>query len=98
VEVRRRRGVGNLYLLKRVRAVEPDSFIIYEPHPDVEADYRKGQIPDAAGVPFLVTGVGGNRDHVCEAVDQEENFVGHGRLRLAFARHIRYRSLLTGIH
>jgi capsular polysaccharide export protein len=38
---------GNLDLLKRVRAANPDAYIIYKPHPDVEAGHRVGAIPDA---------------------------------------------------
>ena len=38
---------GNLDLLRRVRAEEPDSRIVYRPHPDVEAGQRRGAIPDA---------------------------------------------------
>lgn len=37
---------SNLELLRRVRAVEPDAFIIYRPHPDVDAGHRKGYIED----------------------------------------------------
>ncbi|MFT9121419.1 MAG: capsular biosynthesis protein [Zymomonas mobilis subsp. pomaceae] len=33
---------GNLDLLCRVRNAEPDSYIIFKPHPDVEAGHRKG--------------------------------------------------------
>ncbi len=36
--------VSNLALLKRVRANRPDCFLIYKPHPDVEAGHRKGSI------------------------------------------------------
>ena len=37
---------GNLDLLKRVRAEEPDSHVAYRPHPDVEAGQRRGALPD----------------------------------------------------
>lgn len=37
---------GNLDLLGRVRQANPDAFILYKPHPDVEAGHRKGAIPD----------------------------------------------------
>ena len=37
---------GNLDLLARVRAANPDAFILYKPHPDVEAGHRVGAIPD----------------------------------------------------
>jgi capsular polysaccharide export protein len=36
----------NLDLLDRVRAANPDAFIVYKPHPDVEAGHREGKIPD----------------------------------------------------
>jgi capsular polysaccharide export protein len=37
---------GNLDLLARVRHANPKAFIVYKPHPDVEAGHRKGRIPD----------------------------------------------------
>ena len=43
---------GNLDLLARVRAANPGAFILYKPHPDVEAGHRKGRIPDAAARNF----------------------------------------------
>lgn len=36
---------SNLDLLERVRAREPDAYLIYKPHPDVVAGHRKGDIP-----------------------------------------------------
>jgi capsular polysaccharide export protein len=39
---------GNLGLLAQVRAQNPDAFIIYKPHPDVEARLRRGAVPDDA--------------------------------------------------
>jgi capsular polysaccharide export protein len=41
-------GLTNLELLRRARLHEPDAFIIYKPHPDVEAGHRKGRIDDSA--------------------------------------------------
>ncbi|MBV9078137.1 MAG: capsular polysaccharide biosynthesis protein [Methylobacteriaceae bacterium] len=38
---------GNLGLLRRVRAANPDATIAYKPHPDVEAGLRPGHIPEA---------------------------------------------------
>lgn len=38
---------SNLELLIRARRLEPDAWIIYKPHPDVEAGHRKGHVPDA---------------------------------------------------
>ncbi len=37
---------SNLELLQRVRSREPDSFILYKPHPDVVAGHRKGDVPE----------------------------------------------------
>lgn len=37
---------GNLDLLRRVRAANPDAHIVYKPHPDVEAGHRPGAIED----------------------------------------------------
>lgn len=39
-------GGANLELLQRVRARHPRAFIIYRPHPDVEAGYRHGRIAE----------------------------------------------------
>ncbi len=39
---------GNLDLLARVRAANPDAFIVYKPHPDVVAGHRKGAVDVAA--------------------------------------------------
>lgn len=36
---------SNLELLRRVRALEPDAYLVYRPHPDVEAGHRHGAIP-----------------------------------------------------
>jgi capsular polysaccharide export protein len=38
---------SNLELLRRVRALAPDSEIWFRPHPDVDAGHRKGAVPDA---------------------------------------------------
>ena len=37
---------SNLELLRRVRQQSPDAFIIYKPHPDVEAGHRSGSVPE----------------------------------------------------
>jgi len=39
---------GNLELLRRARAAEPDAHILFKPHPDVDAGHRRGHVPDAA--------------------------------------------------
>ncbi|MEJ7933103.1 beta-3-deoxy-D-manno-oct-2-ulosonic acid transferase [Sphingobium sp. AN558] len=38
---------GNLDFLTRVRRAEPGAWIIYRPHPDVQAGHRKGHLSDA---------------------------------------------------
>jgi capsular polysaccharide export protein len=38
---------GNDALLARVRAANPDAYIVYKPHPDVDAGHRPGALPDA---------------------------------------------------
>ncbi len=38
---------SNLALLQAVRAAEPDAFLVYKPHPDIEAGFRRGRIPGA---------------------------------------------------
>ena len=38
---------SNIAFLARVRACEPDAFIVYRPHPDVVAGHRKGHISSA---------------------------------------------------
>ncbi len=38
---------GNLDLLRRARAAEPDAEIWYRPHPDVDAGHRRGGVRDA---------------------------------------------------
>ncbi|MBO1076015.1 capsular polysaccharide export protein, LipB/KpsS family [Roseomonas marmotae] len=35
---------SNLALLRQVRAACPDAYIIYKPHPDLEAGFRKGHV------------------------------------------------------
>jgi len=35
---------GNLALLRAVRAAHPEAFLIYKPHPDLEAGFRKGRL------------------------------------------------------
>jgi capsular polysaccharide export protein len=42
----------NLALLARVRAANPDAFILYKPHPDVMAGHRKGAVPTAEARQF----------------------------------------------
>ncbi|MDB5687010.1 MAG: Capsule polysaccharide biosynthesis protein [Rhizorhabdus sp.] len=37
---------GNLDLIRRARAAEPEAFLIFRPHPDVDAGHRKGRVED----------------------------------------------------
>lgn len=41
---------SNLELLRRVRERSPDAYILYKPHPDVEAGHRTGSIADEAAL------------------------------------------------
>ena len=43
---------SNLELLRRVRALEPDAYLIYRPHPDVEAGHRRGAISPRVALEF----------------------------------------------
>jgi len=42
----------NLELLGRVRAAEPDAYMLYKPHPDIEAGHRAGAVSDAECLAF----------------------------------------------
>ena len=48
----------NLGLLRAVREEEPDAFILYKPHPDLEAGFRRGRLraPDLVGLADAVAG------------------------------------------
>ena len=51
---------SNLALLQAVRAAAPDAFILYKPHPDVDAGHRPGAVPDTQALEvadLLVRGV-----------------------------------------
>lgn len=39
-------------LLARVRAAEPEAFIVYKPHPDVVSGLRRGSLPEAEALRF----------------------------------------------
>ena len=45
-------GLDNLELLRRARAAERDAWIVFKPHPDVEAGHRKGRVPDVQALEF----------------------------------------------
>ena len=38
---------GNLDLIRRARAAEPEAYLIFKPHPDVDAGHRRGRVADA---------------------------------------------------
>jgi capsular polysaccharide export protein len=40
-------GCTNLGLLQRARSLESDAYLIYKPHPDVEAGHRKGRVAES---------------------------------------------------
>lgn len=42
----------NLGLIQAARNRWPDAFLIYKPHPDVEAGYRVGRVPDAEALRY----------------------------------------------
>lgn len=44
---------GNLDLLRRARAAEPDAYLIFKPHPDVDAGHRRGRIADAQALTYV---------------------------------------------
>ena len=44
----------NAALLAAARAGNPDAFVVYKPHPDVEAGLRPGALPEAEGIADLV--------------------------------------------
>lgn len=44
---------GNLGLMQRARAEEPDAFIIYKPHPDILAGHRKGAVPETQAAEYV---------------------------------------------
>lgn len=43
---------SNVELLKRVRLDAPEAYVLYKPHPDVEAGHRVGAIPDEVCLKF----------------------------------------------
>lgn len=63
-------GQTNLELLRRARSIEPDAWLIYRPHPDVEAGHRKGHIPNTEAL-ALANEIerGGSISALIEAVD-----------------------------
>lgn len=50
---------SNRDLLRAARARNPDAFLLYKPHPDVEAGFRPGAIPEAEALTLADRIVGG---------------------------------------
>ena len=63
----------NLDLLRRVRARWPEAHIVYKPHPDVQAGYRAGRIPDAEAAALAdQIIVGGSMPALLDRIDRVE--------------------------
>jgi capsular polysaccharide export protein len=62
---------SNLELLEAVRDRNPDAFILYKPHPDVDAGHRQGAVPDE-GVRRFADGILRNvsTDAILAAIDE----------------------------
>ena len=64
-------GQTNLELLVKTRSIEPDAWLIYRPHPDVEAGHRRGHIPDVCALRYANEGDrGGSISNLIESVDE----------------------------
>lgn len=62
---------NNLSLLQAVRKKNPESWIIYRPHPDVEAGYRKGAIADHIVRQYAnLIHRGGNMSKLLDQIDE----------------------------
>lgn len=46
------KGMSNLELLRQVRAIRPDAYIVYKPHPDVLVGNRIGQVQEDDALRF----------------------------------------------
>lgn len=61
---------GNAGLLAAARAAEPDAFLVFRPHPDVEAGHRPGGVPDVEALRYAdVVQRGGSLFGLLEQVD-----------------------------
>lgn len=60
---------GNLDLLRRTRAAEPDARILFKPHPDVDAGHRVGRIEDRDALAYVDEVVRTPIDGLLEQVD-----------------------------
>ncbi|TXB71326.1 capsular polysaccharide biosynthesis protein [Paracoccus aurantiacus] len=78
----------NLGLLERVRADNPDAFLIFKPHPDVEAGLRPGQI-ESAQLSRLADHIAANSDPVALLSEVDEVWTMTSTLGFeALLRHI----------
>jgi len=61
----------NIELLACVRAGNPDAFILYKPHPDVEAGHRRGSIPRTLATKFADAVIaGGSTGAILGGIDE----------------------------
>jgi capsular polysaccharide export protein len=61
----------NIDLLKRVRQANPDAYLIYKPHPDVDAGHRPGAVADGEALRFADQIVRGASSHaIISLVDE----------------------------
>jgi len=64
-------GQTNLELLQRARSIEPEAWLIYRPHPDIESGHRKGHIADKVALGHAdEIDRGGSIISLIEAVDE----------------------------
>ncbi|QHI95141.1 hypothetical protein GT348_01525 [Aristophania vespae] len=65
------RITDNFALLKEVRQHNPNAYIIYRPHPDVEAGHRPGAIPDKSVLNYAdLVHRGGSMSVLLENIDE----------------------------
>ncbi len=64
-------GTPGLDLLRRVREQAPDAYIIFKPHPDIEAGHRTGIVPDSQALAYADQILrGGSMNALLAAVDE----------------------------
>ncbi len=61
----------NLALLEAARAMRPDAYLVYKPHPDVTAGYRRGEVAARAAARLADRLVDGASMHDCLAHTDE---------------------------
>jgi capsular polysaccharide export protein len=83
---------SNIALLRQVRAQNPEAFIIYKPHPDVDAGHRPGAVADADALrlaDFVLRGV--SSAGIINAVDEVHTLTS----LCGFEALIRHRKVVT---